>query len=227
VARQGHDVAIGFRSGAADAETVAAQCRQLGVRALLVGGDVSSEGDVLAMFEAVDDELAPLTGFVNNAGVVAPQARLDTFTAARLHRIVAVNVVGAFLCAREAVKRMSTARGGGGGSIVNVSSAASRLGSPDEYIDYAATKGAIDTLTVGLAKEVGSEGIRVNAVRPGLIRTAIHGDGGEPGRVDRLGPGVPLGRGGEPEEVGALIAWLLSDDASYVSGAIVDVSGGR
>ena len=227
VAGQGHDVAIGFRQAAAAAEVVASDCREFGVRALIVPGDIASEGDVMTMFETVDAELAPMTGFVNNAGILEPQARLESFSADRLHRIVDVNVIGAILCAREAVRRMSTRHGGEGGSIVNVSSAASRLGSPNEYIDYAATKGAVDTMTIGLAKEVGSEGVRVNAVRPGLIRTDIHASGGEPARVDRLAGDVPLGRGGGPDEVAALIAWLLSEEASYVSGALIDVSGGR
>jgi NAD(P)-dependent dehydrogenase (short-subunit alcohol dehydrogenase family) len=227
VAGQGHDVAIGFRAAASAAERVAAECREFGGRALIVPGDVSSEADVMTMFETVDAELAPMTGFVNNAGVLEPQGRLESFTYERLRRVVDVNVIGAILCAGEAVRRMSTDHGGAGGSIVNVSSAAARLGSPNEYIDYAATKGAIDTMTIGLAQEVGREGIRVNAVRPGLIRTDIHASGGEPERVDRLGPNVPLGRGGGPDEVGAVIAWLLSEEASYVSGALIDVSGGR
>jgi NAD(P)-dependent dehydrogenase (short-subunit alcohol dehydrogenase family) len=227
VAGQGHDVAIGFRTEAAAAEQVAADCREFGVRALIVPGDIASESDIMTMFETLDVELAPLTGFVNNAGVVEPQARLESFTAERLRRVVDVNVIGAILCAREAVRRMSTGRGGSGGSIVNVSSATSRLGSPNEYVDYAATKGAIDTMTIGLAREVGPEGIRVNAVRPGIIHTDIHARGGDPGRVDRLAPGIPIGRGGGPDEVAALIAWLLSEEASYVSGALIDVSGGR
>ena len=255
VAGQGHDVAIGFRVAASAAERVATECREFGGRALIVPGDVSSEADVMTMFETVDAELAPMTGFVNNAGVLEPQGRLESFTYERLRRVVDVNVIGAILCAGEAVRRMSTDHGGAGGSIVNVSSAAARLGSPNEYIDYAATKGAIDTMTswarpmvmvsmapfidyaatkgaidtmtIGLAQEVGREGIRVNAVRPGLIRTDIHASGGEPERVDRLGPNVPLGRGGGPDEVGAVIAWLLSEEASYVSGALIDVSGGR
>lgn len=227
VAGQGHDIAIGFRTSAAAAEGVATECREFGVRALIVPGDISSEADVMTMFETVDAELAPMTGFVNNAGVLEPQGCLDSFTFERLRRVVDVNVIGAILCAREAVRRMSTTHGGAGGSIVNVSSAASRLGSANEYIDYAATKGAMDTMTIGLAQEVGGEGIRVNAVRPGLIRTDIHASGGDPARVDRLSPNVPLGRGGGPDEVGAVIAWLLSEEASYVSGALIDVSGGR
>jgi NAD(P)-dependent dehydrogenase (short-subunit alcohol dehydrogenase family) len=181
---------------------------------------------VLDLFGAVD-EFGPITGLVNNAGIVSPQGRLEDYDAARVERIFAVNVLGAFVCAREAVRRMSTRRGGHGGSIVNVSSRASVLGSPNEYIDYAATKGAVDSMTVGLAREVATEGIRVNAVRAGLIRTEIHVLGGEPARVDRLASTVPMGRGGDADEVARAIVWLLSDEASYTTGSFLDVSGGR
>ena len=191
-----------------------------------VQADISSEADIIRLFDAAS-AAGPVRGFVNNAAILEPQLRLDQMDAARIQRIFTVNAVGALLCAREAVRRMSTKHGGAGGAIVNVSSAAARIGSPNEYIDYAASKGAVDTLTVGLAKEVAAEGIRVNAVRPGLIYTDMHADGGEPGRVDRLKSGVPMQRGGTAEEVAAAILWLLSDEASYVTGSILDVTGGR
>jgi NAD(P)-dependent dehydrogenase (short-subunit alcohol dehydrogenase family) len=226
VARGGADVCISYRTDAGAADAVVSECEAFGVRALGVQADVASEADVLALFGAVD-EFGLITGLVNNAGIVSPQARLEDYDAVRVERIFAVNVLGAFTCAREAVRRMSTRRGGQGGSIVNVSSRASVLGSPNEYIDYAATKGAVDSMTVGLAKEVATEGIRVNAVRAGLIRTEIHVLGGEPARVDRLASTVPMGRGGEADEVARAIVWLLSDEASYTTGSFLDVSGGR
>ena len=185
-----------------------------------------NEADVVALFAAAD-ELGSLRALVNNAGITGPKARLDELSAARIEDLLAVNVLGSFLCAREAVRRMSTDHGGAGGAIVNVSSAAARLGSPGEYIDYAATKGAIDTMTLGLAKEVAREGIRVNAVRPGLIKTDIHASGGQPDRVEERRDSVPMGRGGEALEVAQAIAWLCSDEAAYVTGALLDVSGGR
>jgi NAD(P)-dependent dehydrogenase (short-subunit alcohol dehydrogenase family) len=196
-------------------------------RAIAVRGDVSVEKDVLELFRECDRSLGTLTALVNNAGIVAPQSRLETMDAERLQRMFAINVVGAFLCAREAVRRMSTRHGGKGGAIVNVSSAASRLGSPGEYVDYAASKGAIDTMTLGLSKELAADGIRVNAVRPGFVHTEIHASGGEPNRIERLRDAIPLKRGGEPEEVAHAILWLLSDEASYATGALLDVSGGR
>jgi NAD(P)-dependent dehydrogenase (short-subunit alcohol dehydrogenase family) len=192
-----------------------------------VQGDVSAEADVVRLFETVDRELGPVTALVNNAGVVDRGTRVAEMTAGRIARMFAINVTGSFLCAREAVKRMSTRAGGKGGAIVNVSSIAARLGGAGEYVDYAAAKGAIDTLTVGLAKEVGPEGIRVNAVRPGIIRTEIHLQSGDPARVDRIGPTAPLQRAGEAIEVARAIVWLLSDEASYTTGALVDVTGGR
>jgi NAD(P)-dependent dehydrogenase (short-subunit alcohol dehydrogenase family) len=226
-ATRGWAVCVNYRRERAAAEAVAADIARAGGRAVAVAADVSSEADVLRLFETAVRELGPLGGLVNNAGILERQARLEDMDAARIGRVFAVNVVGAFLCAREAVRRMSTRRGGAGGAIVNVGSLASRLGSPSEYVDYAASKGALDTLTIGLAKEVAAEGIRVNSVRPGLIYTEIHAAGGEPGRVDRLKDAVPMRRGGRAEEVARAILWLLSDEASYSSGTFIDVAGGR
>jgi NAD(P)-dependent dehydrogenase (short-subunit alcohol dehydrogenase family) len=226
-ARAGYDVCIGYVQHADEADALLSECRALGRAAIAVRGDVSNEGDVENLFREADARLGRLDCLVNNAGVVAPQSRLEDFSLARLRRVFDINVLGAFLCAREAVRRMSTRRGGAGGNIVNISSAASYLGSPDEYIDYAASKGAIDTLTIGLAKEVARDGIRVNAVRPGLIETDIHRDSGDPHRVARLAPGVPLGRGGTADEVAALVLWLASPEASFVTGSLVNCSGGR
>ena len=194
---------------------------------MAVQADVSLESDVMRLFETTDRELGRVTALVNNAARLEHQMRLDAMDTGRLERVLATNVIGSFLCAREAVRRMSTRHGGPGGAIVNVSSGAARFGAPGEYIDYAASKGAIDTMTVGLAKEVAEEGIRVNAVRPGFIYTGLHAKGGEPDRVDRVKSLVPMQRGGEPEEVAAAILWLLSAEASYVNGAILDVAGGR
>jgi NAD(P)-dependent dehydrogenase (short-subunit alcohol dehydrogenase family) len=188
--------------------------------------DVCDEASVIQLFDYASS-LGPLRGLVNNAAILDLQARLEDMELARMRRMFETNSLGSLLCAREAVRRMSTRRGGSGGAIVNVSSAASRIGSPNEYIDYAASKGAVDTMTIGLSKEVGADGIRVNAVRPGLIYTEMHGDGGEPGRVDRLKSGVPMQRGGTAEEVAAAIVWLLSDEASYVNGTLLDITGGR
>jgi len=196
-------------------------------KGIAVQADVSSEAEVVRMFDEVDRKLGRVTALVNNAGIVDRGTRVELMTAARIARMFAINVTGSFLCAREAVKRMSTRHGGAGGAIVNVSSIAAKLGGPGEYVDYAASKGAIDTFTIGLAKEVGAEGIRVNAVRPGIIRTGIHLASGDPARVDRIGATAPLGRPGDPEEVARAILWLLSGEASYLSGAIVDVAGGR
>jgi len=226
-AARGWAVCVNYRRERAAAEGVVADIVRAGGRALALAADVAVEADVVRLFADAERELGPLGGLVNNAGILERQARVEEMDAARLERVFAVNVIGAFLCAREAVRRMSTRRGGAGGGIVNVSSLAARLGSPDEYVDYAASKGALDTLTVGLAKEVAAEGIRVNAVRPGLIYTEIHASGGEPGRVDRLKDAVPMKRGGRPEEVARAILWLLSDEASYSSGTFIDVAGGR
>ncbi len=223
----GYAVCVNYLRGEAAAAGVVREIEDAGGRAIAVAADVGSEADVVRMFETVDQQLGTITALVNNAGILEPQARLETMGAARLERVFRTNVTGSFLCAREAVRRMSTSSGGAGGAIVNVSSIGARLGSPNEYVDYAAAKGAIDTMTLGLAAEVAAEGIRVNAVRPGIVYTDIHASGGEPGRVDRLKTGVPMRRGGQAIEVARAILWLLSDEASYSTGAIIDVSGGR
>jgi NAD(P)-dependent dehydrogenase (short-subunit alcohol dehydrogenase family) len=227
LAAQGWDVCVGYRQDADAARTVVAACRAHGGRAHAVRVDVGEERPIIDLFRAVDAELGTPGALINNAGIVVPRSRLDEMGGERLQRVMQVNVVGAFLCAREAVRRMSTAHGGAGGVIVNVSSAASRLGSPGEYIDYAASKGAIDSMTIGLAREVADEGVRVNAVRPGLIETEIHASGGQPDRIDRLRDTIPMRRPGRPGEVAAAIAWLCSNESSYVTGALLDVSGGR
>lgn len=226
-ARKGYAVCLSYVSNEAAANEVLDDIRAAGARGIAVKSDVASESDVVRLFQTCDAQLGRVTALVNNAGILERQARVEDMDAARISRVLATNVTGSFICAREAVKRMSTRHGGTGGSIVNVGSAAARLGAPDEYVDYAASKGAIDTFTVGLAKEVGAEGIRVNVVRPGLIYTDIHASGGEPGRIARLQHMVPMQRGGSAEEVAQTILWLLSDDASYVTGAILDVTGGR
>lgn len=225
--QQGQAVCISYRHRGDLAEALVAQIHADGGRALAVQADVAVEADVLRLFERVDGELGRLTGLVNNAGGLETQMRVIDMSAERLRRVFDTNVVGSFLCAREAVRRMSTARGGAGGAIVNLSSRAAKLGSPGEFVDYAASKGAIDSFTVGLAREVADEGIRVNAVAPGLIETEIHASAGEPGRVERLKGGVPMRRGGHPDEVARAVLWLLSAEASYITGTVVDVSGGR
>jgi NAD(P)-dependent dehydrogenase (short-subunit alcohol dehydrogenase family) len=225
--RKGYAVCVNFLRHAEMASEVVAAIQEDGVRAIAVQADISCEGDVVRLFETADRELGGVTALVNNAATLERQMRLDSMDAARLQRTFATNVTGSFLCAREAVRRMSTRYGGRGGGIVNVSSGAARYGSPGEYIDYAASKGAIDTLTIGLAKEVAEEGIRVNGVRPGFIYTGLHAKAGEPGRVDRVKTLVPMQRGGQPEEVAAAILWLLSSEASYLTGTMVDVAGGR
>jgi NAD(P)-dependent dehydrogenase (short-subunit alcohol dehydrogenase family) len=220
-------VAINYTRDATAAEAVAAEVRALGRRAMVVQADVADEAQVLAMFAAVDASLGHVTGLVNNAGVVDLPARVDEMSLQRLQRMWAVNITGSFLCAREALKRMSRRHGGPGGAIVNLSSAAARLGSPNQYVDYAASKGAIDTFTLGLAREVAGEGVRVNGVRPGIIDTDIHASGGQPDRAAQMAPSVPLQRAGTSEEVAAAIVWLLSDEASYATGTTIDVTGGR
>ena len=226
-AQRGYAVAVNYLRQQAAAATVVQEIRAQGGTALAIAADVAQESEVQRLFTTVDRELGPLTALVNNAGILEQQARVDSINAARLQRVFATNVTGAFLCAREAVRRLSTRHGGKGGAIVNVSSVAARLGAPGEYVDYAASKGAIDTLTVGLATEVAQEGIRVNAVRPGFIYTEMHASGGEPNRVDRVKAFVPLRRGGQAEEVAQAILWLLSDEAAYTTGNFIEVAGGR
>ena len=226
-AQQGWAVAVNYTSNSLAADEVVRQIRAAGGQAITVKADVAEEDQVLRMFEHIDARLGRLTGLVNNAGVVDVYARVADMSVARLKRMFDINVMGSLICAREAVRRMSTQYGGEGGSIVNVSSAASRLGSPGQYVDYAAAKGAIDAFTLGLAKEVAAEGIRVNAVRPGLIDTEIHASGGLPNRVKDLQHLVPMQRGGTAEEVAQSIVWLLSDAASYTTVSLIDVSGGR
>jgi len=226
-ARAGWHVAVNYARDEAAAQAVVDQVRALGRQALAVAADVADDSQVQAMFRQVDAALPALGGLVNNAGVVDVAARVDEMDAARIQRMFAVNVFGSFYCAREAVRRLSTRHGGPGGVIVNLSSAAARMGSPGQYVDYAAAKGAIDTFTLGLARELAAEGVRVNAVRPGIIDTEIHASGGQPERARLLAAQVPMQRAGTADEVAAAIVWLLGDEASYTTGAIVDVSGGR
>ncbi|EIC30713.1 MULTISPECIES: SDR family oxidoreductase [Methylomicrobium] len=222
-----YTVCINYRKNQAAAEAVVDEIKSKGGNAIAVAADVSLESEVKNLFKVIDEQLGPISALVNNAGILEKQMRVEDIDAARLHRIFAANVVGSFLCAREAVRRMSTKHGGHGGAIVNVSSAASRLGSAGEYVDYAASKGAIDTLTIGLSQEVAEEGIRVNAVRPAFIYTDMHADGGEPGRVDRIKESLPMKRGGQPAEVANAILWLLSEEASYTTGTFIDLAGGK
>lgn len=226
-AERGYAVGVNYLRDREAANKVVDEIEQLGGTAIAIAADVASETDVIALFNTVEKELGTVTALVNNAGILEQQMRVENMTAERLHRIFATNIFGGFLCAREAVKRMSTKQGGVGGAIVNVSSGASRLGSPGEYIDYAASKGAIDTMTIGLAKEVAEEGIRVNAVRPGFIDTDIHASGGEPNRIERVKEFIPMKRGGRAMEVARAILWLLSDEASYTTGSFIDVTGGK
>ncbi len=226
-ASRGYAVGVNYRTNREAADMVVAAIRDFGGTAVALPGDVAVEDDVLRMFTDCERALGPITALVNNAGVVDMKARVDEMSAARLHRMFAINVIGTMVCAREAVRRMSTKHGGAGGAIVNMSSVASRIGSPGEYVDYAAAKGAVDVFTMGLAKEVATEGIRVNAVRPGIVRTEIHASGGQPNRLERIAPLVPMLRPGEPAEIAGAILWLLSDEASYTSGALLDVAGAR
>jgi NAD(P)-dependent dehydrogenase (short-subunit alcohol dehydrogenase family) len=226
-AERGYAVCVNYRANRAAAEAVVADIERTGAHATAVQADVAVESDVVRLFETTDARLGRITGLVNNAGIIDLQTRVERIDASRLTRIFATNVTGAFVCAREAVRRMSTAHGGTGGAIVNVSSRAAVLGAPGEYVDYAASKAALDTLTIGLSREVAGEGIRVNGVRAGIIDTEIHASGGEPGRVHRLGPTLPMQRGGTALEVARAIVWLLSDDASYTTGSFIDVAGGR
>jgi NAD(P)-dependent dehydrogenase (short-subunit alcohol dehydrogenase family) len=225
LAEQGWDVCLTYLSDSNAAANVVARCFTRGRRAIAVQADVANERDVLDVFERVDRDLGPISALVNNAGIVAPVSRVDEMDHSRLQRMMAVNVIGPFLCSREAVRRMSIRHGGVGGAIVNVSSAAARLGSPGEYVDYAASKAAIDALTIGLAREVADEEVSVTAVRPGVIDTEIHATGGRPRRAQQLGPGLPMKRSGRPLEVAETIAWLCSRRAPYATGAVLDVSG--
>ena len=225
--RSGYVVCVNYLKNKAAAKQIVEEINADGGRALAVGADISREEEVVKLFCAVDDKLGKISALVNNAGILETQMRIEDMNAARLNRVFLTNVTGSFLCAREAVKRMSTKNGGKGGAIVNVSSAAARLGSAGEYVDYAASKGAVDTFTRGLAQEVAGEGIRVNAVRPGVIDTDIHASGGEPGRVERVKASIPMKRGGSAEEVAKAIMWLLSSESSYTTGSLLEVSGGR
>ncbi|WCD82171.1 SDR family oxidoreductase [Pseudomonas sp. TUM22785] len=226
-AARGYALCINYRQQREAAEQLVDEITHQGGRAIAVAADVADERQVAQLFAAIESEFGRLDVLVNNAGMLERQARLEEIDGARLLRVFGANVFGSFHCAREAIRRMSTRHGGRGGAIINLSSIAARLGAPNEYIDYAAAKGAIDAMTVGLAKEVAAEGIRVNAVRPGVIRTEIHASGGEPERVERVAASIPLGRGGEAEEIAKAILWLASDEASYTTGALLDVAGGR
>jgi NAD(P)-dependent dehydrogenase (short-subunit alcohol dehydrogenase family) len=223
----GWSVGVGYREERAAAEAVVERIETAGGRAVAIAGDVAVEADVLGLFDATEEALGPIDGAVVNAGIAGPPSRLVDMADERIRRTVDVNLIGALLCAREAARRLATSHGGPGGSIVLVSSAAARLGSPHEYVDYAATKGAVDTLALGLAREMAADGVRVNAVRPGVIETDMHASTGRPDRPALLAPLIPLGRAGTPDEVAQAIVWLLSDAASYTTGALLDVSGGR
>lgn len=226
-AQRGYAVAVNYHRNATAAQAVVDAIHADGGTAVAIAANVADEAEVQRLFAYTEAALGPLTALVNNAGILETQRRLDDMDVARWQRIMATNVIGPMICCREAIRRLSSRYGGKGGAIVNVSSAAARIGSPGEYVDYAASKGALDTLTIGLAKEVAAEGIRINGVRPGFIYTDMHADGGEPGRVDRVKNAVPLQRGGLPEEVAAAILWLLSDEASFTTGSFIEVAGGR
>ena len=227
LAQQGMRVVVNYLRDKQAAQAVVETINIAGGTAMAWQADVSDERQVVDMFTAIDDAWGPVAVLVNNAGILSTQCRVEDLTAERINRVLTTNVTGYFLCCREAVKRMSHQHGGAGGAIVNVSSAASRLGAPGEYVDYAASKGAVDSLTIGLSLEVAAQGIRVNGVRPGFIYTEMHASGGEPGRVDRVASAIPMRRGGQPEEVAQAIAWLVSDSASYVTGSFIDLAGGK
>ncbi|KDM75811.1 SDR family oxidoreductase [Escherichia coli] len=227
LAQEGYTVAVNYQQNLHAAQEVMNLITQAGGKAFVLQADISDENQVVAMFTAIDQHDEPLAVLVNNAGILFTQCTVENLTAERINRVLSTNVTGYFLCCREAVKRMALKNGGSGGAIVNVSSVASRLGSPGEYVDYAASKGAIDTLTTGLSLEVAAQGIRVNCVRPGFIYTEMHASGGEPGRVDRVKSNIPMQRGGQAEEVAQAIVWLLSDKASYVTGSFIDLAGGK
>ncbi|RZM87756.1 MULTISPECIES: SDR family oxidoreductase [unclassified Escherichia] len=227
LAQEGYTVAVNYQQNRHAAQEVVNLITQAGGKAFVLQADISDENQVVAMFAAIDQRDEPLAALVNNAGILFTQCSVENLTAERINRVLSTNVTGYFLCCREAVKRMALKNGGNGGAIVNVSSVASRLGSPGEYVDYAASKGAIDTLTTGLSLEVAAQGIRVNCVRPGFIYTEMHASGGEPGRVDRVKSNIPMQRGGQAEEVAQAIVWLLSDKASYVTGSFIDLAGGK
>ncbi len=224
---RGYAVCVNYRANRGAADAVVDSILGAGGRAIAVAADIAREDEVLRLFAECDAALGPLAALVNNAGILERHMRVEDMSVERVQRVLATNVVGTFLCAREAVRRMSTRRGGRGGAIVNVSSVAATLGSPNEYVDYAASKGAVDSFTIGLAREVAEDGIRVNAVRPGVVYTGIHASGGEPDRVERVKAAVPMKRGGEPDEVARAVLWLLSEESTYCTGAILDVSGGR
>jgi len=227
LASKGHNVCVNYKTNAALAQELVQEAKKLGVNAIAVQADVCQEDQVVALFATIDEQLGPVTGLVNNAGILLPQMPLEEMSAARINTLLTTNVTSYFLCCREAIKRMALKHGGQGGAIVNVSSAAARIGGAFEYIDYAASKGAIDTLTRGLSVEVAQQGIRVNCVRPGFIATDMHADGGEPNRIERVKGAIPMRRVGQPEEVASAIAWLLSDQASYITGSFTDIAGGR
>jgi len=227
LAQQGYAVGVNYVNNETAAQSVINEIHQSGGKAIALKADISDEAQVVTMFKQLSNELGPVTALVNNAGILFQQTTIENLSAARINKVLTTNVTGYFLCCREAVKIMSLRHGGKGGAIVNVSSAASRLVAPGEYVDYAASKGAVDTQTTGLALEVAAYGIRVNCVRPGLIYTEMHASGGEPGRVDRVKANLPMQRGGQPEEVAQAIAWLLSDSASYATGSFLDLAGGR
>ncbi|EOC6405777.1 SDR family oxidoreductase [Escherichia coli] len=227
LAQEGYTVAVNYQQNLHAAQEVMNLITQAGGKAFVLQADISDENQVIAMFTTIDQHDEPLAALVNNAGILFTQCTVENLTAERINRVLSTNVTGYFLCCREAVKRMALKNGGSGGAIVNVSSVASRLGSPGEYVDYAASKGAIDTLTTGLSLEVAAQGIRVNCVRPGFIYTEMHASGGEPGRVDRVKSNIPMQRGGQAEEVAQAIVWLLSDKASYVTGSFIDLAGGK